>query len=260
MSPGCPAPRGFCLWLSVMQCSAHHHPVQLDTSSGRSQSSQVCHRHQRLQGTADSDCADSKKYLPVTLADAALSKYVALSIREGREGPHAVPGDCKDKDKGRPWAEEALTVTPADFTTSGETTRPTSKKEAAHATMPKATCFPPHGTCSNCGLGVPISVDLAGSNMGTSTNGRGTGCSIPNMKQATATPTGQWTLPGLLGAAYCMDCLEAEGLEKDNHMCAICNVSSGMQSRACLPWCSVSVPLEEAPCVLLLWGRRRPLL
>ena len=42
-----------------------------------------------------------------------------------------------------------LTVTPADLTTRGETTRPTSRKEEAHATMPKATCFPPQGTCSH---------------------------------------------------------------------------------------------------------------
>ena len=40
------------------------------------------------------------------------------------------------------------TVTPADFTTRGETTRPTSRNEDAHATMPRATCFPPQGTCS----------------------------------------------------------------------------------------------------------------
>ena len=63
------------------------------------------------------------------------------------EGAHRavwVDGQVTAPDTGMP----ELTVTPADFTTRGDTTRPTSRKEEAHATMPTATCFPPQGTCS----------------------------------------------------------------------------------------------------------------
>ena len=70
-------------------------------------------------------------------------------------------------------------MTPAVLTTRGETTRPTSKQEAAHATLPRATCFSPHGTCSSCGFGVQIINDLAGSNMETGTDGGEKSCPHP---------------------------------------------------------------------------------